>query len=121
VIWHFGPHEFDTGLFELRCDGQVVPVERQVFDLLAFLITNRDRVVSQHEILESVWGGRAVTPSALATQVKVARRAIGDDGKRQASIATLHRRGYRFVASVGERPEGGVFGRSDAIAAVASC
>lgn len=81
-------------------DGEPVPVEKQVFDLLALLIEARDRVVTKDEMVEAIWGGRAISDAAITTRIRSARRAIGDDGRAQSSIATLHRVGYRFVAEV---------------------
>ena len=79
-------------------------IEPQVFDVLAYLVAHRDRVVPKEELLDEVWRTRFVTESTLTTRVKAARRAVGDDGKRQAVIRTLHGRGYRFVAEVTEDP-----------------
>jgi DNA-binding winged helix-turn-helix (wHTH) protein/pimeloyl-ACP methyl ester carboxylesterase len=96
----FGDHELDLRTFELRARGVVQSIEPQVFDLLACLVENRDRVVTKEELLARVWGDRIVSESALTTRLKEARRAIGDDGTRQALIRTAHGRGYRFVGEV---------------------
>lgn len=85
---------------ELWCGGQPVAVEPQVFDVLAHLVTHRDRVVPKTELLDEVWGDRFVSESALTSRIKTARRAVGDDGRRQEVIGTVHGRGYRFVAEV---------------------
>jgi TolB-like protein len=87
---------------ELRRAGEAVHVEPQAFDLLVYLITHRDRVVSKDELLEAVWNGRIVSDSALTTRINAARQAIGDSGKRQLLIQTLARRGFRFIADVVE-------------------
>jgi TolB-like protein len=79
-----------------------VAIEPQVFDLLAHLIRNRDRVVSKDELLESVWHGRAISESALFNRINAARSVIGDSGARQTLIKTLPRRGLRFVGNVRE-------------------
>jgi pimeloyl-ACP methyl ester carboxylesterase/DNA-binding winged helix-turn-helix (wHTH) protein len=99
--------ELDRQRFELRRGGARVAVEPQVFDVLAYLVTNRDRVVSKEELLDEVWGTRFVTPSTLSTRIKAARRAVGDDGERQRVIETIHGRGFRFVAPVTELPPSG--------------
>jgi DNA-binding winged helix-turn-helix (wHTH) protein len=98
VIFRFGDYEVDTGVFEIRRAGTLVPVEPQVFDVLVYLIAHRDRVVPKEEILDQVWGDRFVSESALTSRLKSARRALGDDGKAQRVIRTFHGRGYRFVA-----------------------
>ena len=77
-----------------------VPVEPQVFDLLLYLIRNRDRVVSREDVFASVWRGRIVSESALSTRINAARTAIGDNGESQRLIRTLPRKGLRFVGSV---------------------
>ena len=73
-------------------------LEPQVFALLALLVENRERLVSKDEIIEKVWDGRIVSDAAVASRVKSARQALGDDGKSQRFIKTIHGQGYRFVA-----------------------
>lgn len=90
----------DHARFELRRSGVVVHVEPRVFDVLADLVANRDRVVSKTELLDNVWGDRFVGESALTSRIKGVRRAVGDDGTRQGVIRTVHGRGYQFVADV---------------------
>lgn len=92
--------EFDDALFELRRDGERVPLEPQAFDVLLHLVRNRDRVVAKEELMDSVWGGRFVTEAAVTSRIKQIRRALGDDGQQQRVIRTVHGRGYHFVASV---------------------
>jgi pimeloyl-ACP methyl ester carboxylesterase/DNA-binding winged helix-turn-helix (wHTH) protein len=100
--YQFGDFEMDLARFELRRDGEPVHLERQVFDVLAHLVANRDRVVTKEELLDEVWGDRFVSESALASRIKAARRSVGDDGSRQAVIRTVFGRGYQFVATVVE-------------------
>lgn len=96
----FGNCELDTALFELRRDGKPHSVEPQVFDLLAYLVRHRHRIVSRPELLDELWAGRVVTESTLSSRIKAARQALGDSGSSQSCIATFNRRGYRFVAEV---------------------
>jgi TolB-like protein len=98
VIYRFDRFELDLARAELRSDGEVRPVEPQVFALLALLVENRERLVSREEIVEKVWEGRLVSDAAVASRIKSAREALGDDGKAQRFIRTLHGRGLRFVA-----------------------
>lgn len=98
--YRFGSLELDTTRFELRVDGQVRPIEPQVFALLALLVENRERLVSRDEIIEKVWDRRIVSEAAVSSRIKSARRAIGDDGRAQRLIKTIHGRGFRFVADV---------------------
>jgi class 3 adenylate cyclase/DNA-binding winged helix-turn-helix (wHTH) protein len=104
MIYVFADRELDTDTFELRRAGAPVSVEPQVFDVLALLVACRERLVTKEELLDSVWGDRFVSESALTSRIKAARRAVGDDGHRQEVIRTVHGRGYRFVAPVDERP-----------------
>lgn len=98
----FADVEIDVAAREIHCGGAPVPVEPQVFDVLVHLIRNRDRVVPKEELLDEVWRHRFVTESALSSRVKSVRRAIGDNGRDQRMIRTVHGRGYRFVAPVEE-------------------
>lgn len=100
MILAFGEWELDTELFELRQDGCACKMEPQVFDLLHLLLRHRDRIVSRDEIIEQIWNGRIVTEATISTCVKSARQAIGDDGKSQRLIRTVHGRGFRFVGDV---------------------
>jgi TolB-like protein len=98
----FGDYKLDTELYELRYKGQLRPVEPQVFNLLAYLIRNRERIVSRQELLDELWAGKVVSESTLSSRIKAARQAVGDNGRAQQCIATFNRRGYRFVAAVTE-------------------
>src|ERR1700722_10565484 len=85
---------------ELSRDRRGVPVEPQVFDLLVYLLENRDRVVSRDDLLDKIWGGRIVSDSTLTSRINAARKAIGDSGSGQKLIRTVPRKGFRFVGSV---------------------
>jgi DNA-binding winged helix-turn-helix (wHTH) protein len=102
LLYLFDKFVLDTDIRELRSGSGIVSVEPQVFDLLAFLIRNRDRVVSREELLESVWAGRTVSESTLGSRMNAARAAIGDSGEAQRLIRTLPRVGFRFVGEVRE-------------------
>lgn len=98
----FSEYELDLHRHELRRAGQTVHVEPQVYDLLVHLVRHRDRVVSKDELLDTIWNGRIVSEAALSSRINAARKAIGDDGDRQALIKTVHRRGFRFLGMVDE-------------------
>src|SRR5262245_14168748 len=100
TVFLFDRCELDLGTVELRVEGQARAVEPQVFDVLAFLVRHRDRLVPKEELLDAVWQHRFVTDSALSSRIKSARAAIGDDGRAQRLIRTVHGRGYQFVADV---------------------
>ena len=97
MIYRFDDFELDTDRFELRQDGAVRPVEPQVFALIELLISNHDRMVSKDELNLRIWGGRVVSEAVVSSRIRSARRAIGDDGKTQRLIRTIHNRGFRFV------------------------
>jgi TolB-like protein/cytochrome c-type biogenesis protein CcmH/NrfG len=100
VQFLFAGHTLDTDRRELRRGQEAIAVEPQVFDLLTYLVRNRDHVVSKDDLIASVWGGRIVSDSTLTSRVNAARRAIGDDGERQHLIRTIARKGVRFVGAV---------------------
>lgn len=102
MIYAFGECELDTRTFELRRNGSPLHVERQVFDVLAHLVQNRDRLVPRDELLDQIWGDRFVGDAALASRIMAARKAIGDSGREHRLIATVRGRGYRFVGNVSE-------------------
>jgi TolB-like protein len=114
MIHAFGEYRMDVDARELRRGAAVVPLEPQVFDLLRLLIENRERVVGRDELIERIWGGRIVSDAAVSSRVKSARQAIGDDGKRQAMIRTLHGVGFRFVGAAAAATAGRAAGEPDA-------
>src|SRR6478609_11129704 len=111
VQFHFSNHVLDAGLRELTRGGQHVPVEPQVFDLLVYLVENRDHVVSKDDLIETVWNGRIVSESTLTSRINAARTAVGDSGKSQAVIRTIARKGFRFVGEL-TTPSGALASRT---------
>ncbi len=89
---------------ELRRGAELVAIEPQVFDLLVYLIENRDRVVSKDDLIEGVWGGRIVSDSTLSSRINAARKAIGDNGEQQHLIRTVARKGIRFIGNLRDDP-----------------
>lgn len=106
MIYRFLEHTLDTGSYVLSSGGDnEVPVEPQVFDLLVYLVEHRERVVTRKELLDKLWPGKVVTDAALSARLKAARKAVGDSGREQKVIKTIHGRGYQFVANVDRRQE----------------
>ena len=99
----FADHTLDTDTRELRRGAIPIAVQPQVFDLLTYLVENRERVVSKEDLLAALWAGRMVADSTLATHINAARRAVGDSGDAQKLIRTIARKGIRFVGDVQSR------------------
>jgi TolB-like protein len=106
VQFLFGDHTLDDDRRELLCGAEPISVEPQVFDLLIYLVQNRERVVSKDDLIASVWGGRIVSDSTLTSRINAARKAVGDSGRKQKLIRTIARKGLRFVGDVHTRPMG---------------
>ena len=100
--FHFENHVLDTDRRELRRGSELIAVEPQVFDLLLYLVQNRDRVVTKDDLIAAVWGGRIVSESTLTSRINAVRKAVGDSGDEQRLIRTIARKGIRFVGEVSE-------------------
>jgi TolB-like protein/DNA-binding winged helix-turn-helix (wHTH) protein len=100
----FDPFELDTDRAELRTVSGPVKLEPKVFRLLCHLVENNERVISKEEMISVVWAGRFISDAAVSTALKAVRKALGDDGERQAFIRTVRGLGHRFVAPVRIRP-----------------
>lgn len=102
--FHFENCRLDADALELWRDNVQVDVQPQVFAVIEYLVRERHRVVTKEELLDAIWGDRFVSESTLASRVKTARKALGDDGTAQRIIKTAHGRGYRFVAELADHP-----------------
>src|ERR1051326_7133871 len=98
----FEDYVLDGNRPELRRGDNPIALEPQVFDLLIYLVQNRDRVVSKDDLIAAVWGGRIVSDSTLTSRINAARKAVADNGEEQRLIRTIARKGIRFVATVDE-------------------
>ena len=112
MIFSFSDFTLDDRTYELHKAGRPVALERRVFDVIAYLVRNRGRVVPRAEIFRSVWSGRIVTNASLSIVITAARRVLGDDPTKPTFIATQHGRGYRFVAEVAEQAPSGTISES---------
>lgn len=102
--YEFSGYVLDTEAHSLSRDGVAEPVEPQVFDLLHLLIRNAGALVTKDQLIEDIWNGRIVSDSAITASIAAARKAVGDDGKNQAIIRTVARRGLQFVAKLSNKP-----------------
>lgn len=98
--YQFNEFILDTDRFELFKNGEHLNAEPQVIELLALLVDNEHRLVSKEEINTRVWNGRVVSEAALSSRIKTARQLLGDNGRSQHMIRTVHKKGFRFVSSV---------------------
>ena len=106
MIFAFGDFELDVDRHELRRGGEPIPLEKRAFAVLAHLVERRGDLVTKEALLDEVWGDRFVGESAMTTQIKSIRRALGDDAKHPRFVRTVHGKGYRFDGSVTERGTG---------------
>lgn len=100
MIFSFDSFRLNTDTRELQCDDTLVVMEPQTFTLLETLIAHHDTVLTKDDLMEAVWRGRLTSDAAIAHQIKQARKALGDDGRAQRYIKTLHGVGYRFVGQL---------------------
>jgi TolB-like protein len=105
--YFFADQTLDTDRRELVRGCDRVAIEPQVFDLLVYLLENRDRVVSKDDLIAAIWHGRIVSESTLTSRINAARKAIGDSGRDQNLIRTFSRKGFRFVGTLQSQPAGG--------------
>jgi class 3 adenylate cyclase len=117
MIHAFEEWELDSENYELRYLGNPVRLNPKVFDVLAYLVLHRDRMISKQELMSHLWPGQFIGVSAVERCIMVARKAVGDSGGKQKVIKTLHRRGYRFVIPVTERMTRALPSSTDAVAA----
>jgi DNA-binding winged helix-turn-helix (wHTH) protein len=115
VEFSFGDHRLDVDRRELWRGAERIALEPQVFDLLVYLVRNRDRVVSKDDLLAAVWGRGIVSESTLTSRISAVRKAVGDSGEAQRLIRTVPRKGLRFVGAVEE--EQNPLARSEALTA----
>ena len=98
----FGDYALDPDRRELTQHAKAVAIGPKVFDLLLYLVQNREHVVSKDALLDAVWAGRIVSESTLTSHINAVRKAIGDNGEEQRLVRTLARKGFRFVGDVRE-------------------
>ena len=108
LLYSFDQFALDTDRFELCRDGKAIRAEPQVIELLVYFLENPDRLVTRDELIRAVWKGRTVSDSAVSGRIKMARKMLGDDGRRQRYIRTVHSKGFTFTADGLKANAGGV-------------
>ena len=98
----FGPFTFDPSRRLLRSGDREVPLPPRVLGVLELLLSRAGDVVPRQQIIDTVWKDAFVTDTSLAEAVSFLRQSLGDDPQAPQYIQTVHRRGYRFLATVGE-------------------
>ena len=101
---HFGPYCLDRLNARLLRDGQDVPLTPKAMDLLTHLVTRPDRLVTKEELLSAVWPDVIVSDASVKVCVGELRKALADDPRSPQYIQTVHRRGYRFLATTSGVP-----------------
>ncbi|VAW35076.1 Adenylate cyclase [hydrothermal vent metagenome] len=102
MIYKFNNFELDTDNYRLLTNGEEISVEPQVFNLIVFLVQNKDKTVTRDEILDTLWKGKVVSDTSINNHIKSARKVLADDGVKQQVIKTIHSRGYQFIAETQE-------------------
>src|SRR5258707_1943007 len=120
VRFLFENYCLDADRRELACGSELIAIGPKVFDLLLYLVQNRDQVVTRDDLLQAIWQGRIVSESTLTSHVNAVRKAIGDTGKQQRLIRTVARKGLRFVGPVREELPTGRTAVADILAAKTS-
>src|SRR5262245_30299211 len=96
----FGPFVFEPHQARLRRGRRVLPLTRKACEVLQYLATHPGQMVTKEALFQAVWPDTAVSDAVLTNRIAELREALGDDAKRPRFIATVHRRGYRFVAAL---------------------
>src|SRR5213082_2897715 len=107
VRFLFENYCLDADRRELACGSELIAIGPKVFDLLLYLVQNREQVVTRDDLLEAVWHGRIVSESTLTSHINAVRKAVGDSGEKQLMIRTVARKGFRFVGEVRETQTSG--------------
>ncbi len=100
MIFRFNDFEINTETFTLSNNGQPISAEPQVFDLIVYLISHRDKVTTRQQLFDDLWGGRLVSDATLTNHIKMARAVLQDNVQEQAIIKTVRSRGYQFIAKI---------------------
>src|SRR5713226_5058944 len=107
VIYEFGPYRLDSAQLLLFRGGQLISLAPKAAEILAVLVQNHGQLVEKEELMKAVWPDTFVEEANLTVNISALRKLFQDQGHPGGFIETVPRRGYRFVASVVERPATG--------------
>jgi len=102
--YRFADFTFDLGRRRLSRGDEVLPLSGRAFEVLAYLLANRDRMVPKRELLDAVWPRMVVEENNLTQAISSLRRVLGDSRESPLFIATVAGRGYQFVGDVRPMP-----------------
>src|SRR6266545_3649463 len=105
--WRFDRFQLDPDHACLWCEAQAIALPPKAFAVLHYLVTHSDRLVSKDELLDAVWPDTAVSEAVVRVAIGALRKVLGDTAQTPRFIATVPRRGYRFLAPVEEHTGGG--------------
>src|SRR5580658_8354126 len=99
-IFRFGEFQIDALSRTLRCQEEIITLNRRAFDVLLYLVQNPGKVVTRDELLKNVWSDTFVDENSLAQSISALRRALDEKPGDNSYIVTLPGRGYQFVTPV---------------------
>ena len=77
-----------------------MPLTPKVYEILRLLVQNKGHMLGKDEMIKAVWPDSFVEEGNLVFNIRQLRKALGDDAQAPRYIATIARRGYRFIAEV---------------------
>ena len=102
--YRFSDCVLDTVSHSFTRDGETIPLEPQVFDLLHLLAERAGELVTKDALIEAVWNGRIVSEATSRSRINAARSAVGDTGQDQRIIRTIPRRGFELMVDASQEP-----------------
>src|SRR5215204_2168446 len=101
-FYDFGNFRLDPSEKVLLCGGEFISITPKVFETLRFLVENAGRLVEKDELMQQIWHDQFVEESNLSFNIKMLRKALGDNAQNPRFVKTVPTRGYRFIAKVQE-------------------
>jgi DNA-binding winged helix-turn-helix (wHTH) protein len=105
MIYHFANCSIDPERHAFLRDEKSIHVEPQVFELLRALVSKQGRLTTKDDLVKTVWNGFSVSDATISARINAARKAVGDNGKDQAIIKTVHGLGFQLIVDVTTVPK----------------